>query len=90
MGERATTKNISRPTISQIVDLLEKKKLLMRSQRATDRQIVRLALTEEGNDLLDTVFKETREWMSARMSKLSADELENIGKAMEALRKILE
>jgi DNA-binding MarR family transcriptional regulator len=86
----ATAKNISRPAISQAVDVLVKKGFLTRVQSTEDRRYVDLALTEAGNTLLDMVFKETRGWMKERMSKLSADELETIAKAMEALKKMMD
>jgi len=89
MSELATVKNISRPAISQAVDVLVKKRFLTRVQSTQDRRCVELALTEEGNALLDTVFKETRGWMKERMNKLTTDELETIAKAMEALKKML-
>jgi DNA-binding MarR family transcriptional regulator len=90
ISELATAKNISRPAISQAVEVLVKKGLLTRVQSTQDRRFVELALTEAGNNLLDTVFKETRDWMKERMSTLSADELDTIAKAMEALKKMLE
>ena len=90
MSELATAKNISRPAISQAVDVLVKKGLLTRIPSTTDRRVVELALTEEGNALLDTVFKENREWMKELMKALTTEELETIGKAMTALKKILE
>jgi len=90
MGELATAKNISRPAISQAVEVLVKKGLLTRVQSTQDRRFVELALTEAGNNLLDTVFKETRAWMKERMSTLNAEELETISKAMESLKKMLE
>lgn len=90
MSQLAAAKNISRPAISQAVDVLVKKGFLTRVQSTEDRRYVDLALTEAGNTLLDTVFKETRGWMKERMSKLSVDELESIAKAMEALKKMLD
>jgi DNA-binding MarR family transcriptional regulator len=90
ISELATAKNISRPAISQTVEILVKKGLLSRVQSTQDRRFVKLALTEPGNNLLDTVFQETREWMKKRMKVLSADELETIAKAMGALKKLLE
>jgi MarR family transcriptional regulator for hemolysin len=66
------------------------KGFLTRVQSTQDRRVVELALTEAGNELLDTVFKETRGWMKERMSALTVDELETISKAMEALKKMLE
>jgi DNA-binding MarR family transcriptional regulator len=90
VSELATAKNISRSAISQAVDLLVKKDLLTRVQSTQDRRFVELALTEAGNELLDKLFKETRDWMKTRMTQLSTDELETISKAMEALKKMLE
>jgi DNA-binding MarR family transcriptional regulator len=90
MSELATAKDISRPAISQAVDILVNKGLLTRVQSTQDRRYVELALTDEGNHLLDTVFKETREWMKERMHVLTAQELETIADAMEIMKKIIE
>jgi len=90
VSELATAKNISRPAISQAVEVLVKKGLLTRVQSTQDRRFVELALTDAGNKLLDTVFQETRAWMRERMSPLSLDELETVAKAMGALKKMLE
>lgn len=90
MSELADAKNISRPAISQAVDILVNKGLLTRAQSTQDRRYVELALTDAGNHLLDTVFKETREWMKQRMRTLTANELETIAKAMEVMKKMLE
>ena len=90
MSELAAAKNISRPAISQAVDVLVKKGLVARVQNASDRRYVELTLTEAGNNLLDTVFKETRGWMKERMKSLSAEELETISKAMEVMKKMME
>ena len=90
MSELAVAKNISRPAISQAVDVLVKKGLLTRVPSSTDRRVIELALTDAGNALLDTVFRENREWMKERMNGLTVDELATIGKAMDALKKILE
>ncbi len=90
MSELATAKNISRPAISQAVDVLVNKGLLTRVQSTKDRRYVDLALTDAGDNLLDTVFKETRGWMKERMQALTAGELETIAKGLEALKKMLE
>jgi len=90
MGELAAAKNISRPAISQAVDILVNKGLLTRVQSTQDRRYVKLALTEAGNHLLDTVFKETRQWMKERMHALTAGELESITKGLVVMKKMLE
>lgn len=90
VSELATVKNISRPAISQAVDILVSKGLLTRTQSVQDRRFVQLELTPEGNALLDEVIKETRDWMKARMEVLDIGELQNIHQAMNSLHKILE
>ncbi len=90
VSELATVKNISRPAISQAVDILVNKGLLTRIQNTQDRRYVELALTAAGNSLLDTVFKETRRWMKERMHMLSTEELETLAKAMEVMKKMME
>jgi DNA-binding MarR family transcriptional regulator len=90
VSELATAKNISRPAISQAVDILVNKGLLSRVQSTQDRRYVELALTDEGDRLLDTVFKETRSWMKERMHALTTQELETIAQAMEIMKKIIE
>ena len=88
MSVLATAKNISRPAISQAVDVLVKKGLLTRVQSTEDRRYVDLALTDAGNNLLDTVFQETRKWMKERMCDLSTEELKTMVNAMEVMKKI--
>jgi DNA-binding MarR family transcriptional regulator len=90
ISELAAAKNISRPAVSQAVDILVNKGWLTRVQSKRDRRYVDVALTNAGNALLDTVFKDTRGWMKKRMSTLSAGELESMAKAMEAMKKMLE
>lgn len=90
MSELAAAKNISRPAISQAVDVLVRKGLLTRVQSTHDRRYVDLALTDAGNALLDAVFKDTRAWMKERMKTLTVEELKTIARAMHALKKMLE
>ena len=90
MSELAAAKNISRPAISQAAEILVKKGLVKRVGRPQDRRYVDLELTRAGNELLDTVFDETRAWMKQRMKALSREELQSIIRAMAALKKILE
>ena len=90
LSELAAEKYISRPAMSQAVEVLVKKGLLTRVQSTQDRRYVELALTEAGNHLLDTVFQGTRAWMKERMQGLTSAEVETIAKAMEAMKKMLE
>ena len=89
-SELADALNISRPAISQAVEVLVQKGLLTRTQSRTDRRYVELALTPDGSELLDALFERTRAWMAERMSGLTPRELRLITEAMGALHKMLE
>ena len=90
VSEIAAARNISRPAVSQAVDVLAGRGLLTRTQDAEDRRHVDLALTQSGNELLDAVFSNTRAWMREKMAGFSARELDNIVRAMETMKKMLE
>ena len=90
VSDLADARNISRPAISQAVEVLVQKGLLTRTQDATDRRYVELALTPAGNALLDAVFGRTKAWMAERMRSMTRDDLLKIVHGMDALQKMLD
>jgi DNA-binding MarR family transcriptional regulator len=87
VSELAEAKNISRPAISQAVNLLVNKGFITRIPDTRDRRHVRLALTASGDALLDAIFDETRQWMIQILSPLSDEELQSLTQGMDSLRK---
>jgi len=85
----AEAKNISRPAISQSVDLLVTRGLVIRAIDPHDRRHVKLSLTTDGNALMDAVFGDTRKWMMKTLEPLSAGEIQALVCSMESLTKIL-
>ncbi|MBE3037414.1 MAG: MarR family winged helix-turn-helix transcriptional regulator [Chloroflexi bacterium] len=85
----AEAKDISRPAISQSVDLLVTRGLIVRSIDPQDRRHVKLDLTADGNALMDAIFGDTRQWMMKTLEPLSADEIQALTCSMESLKKIL-
>ncbi len=57
VSELAAIRQISRPAISQAINLLVEKDLLTRHQNSDDRRFVELKLTQSGNELLNAVLK---------------------------------
>ena len=86
MSDLASAKHISRPAISQSVEALVGKGLVTRRHSSADRRYVDLELTQNGQDLLDEVFRQNRQWMAEKMSALNPAELENITHALEHLK----
>lgn len=87
MGELAQEKQISRPAISQAVEILVEKGLITRSQSSEDRRFVQLELTPSGNELLNSIFQTNRAWMMEKISALTLEEVETILCAMDAFQK---
>lgn len=83
----AAARNISRPAISQAVEVLVQKGLLTRTTDPRDRRYIQLSLTAPGNALLDAIFDNTRQWMVQSLAALSEEELEALILALNALRK---
>ena len=90
VSDIAAARNISRPAVSQAVDLLANRGLLTRTQATEDRRHMELALTRQGNQLLDVVFSDTRAWMKEKMAGFSEHDLQEVARAMQTLKKMLE
>jgi DNA-binding MarR family transcriptional regulator len=89
ISQLAEVRNISRPAISQGVNALVNKGLVSRSTSTEDRRVIYLALTPEGNALLDDVFNITRDWMANLLSSFEQHELEKVIQGLEILKKMI-
>jgi DNA-binding MarR family transcriptional regulator len=87
VSELAEIQQISRPAISQAVDILVERGLVSRQTDADDRRFIRLELTPTGNDLLSSIFKQNRAWMMEKMGGLNPDEIDCIVHGLEVLKK---
>lgn len=87
ISDLAAERSISRSAVSQTVDTLVGKGLVVRRENPDDRRFLQLALTEEGDRLLQSIFQLNRAWMRAQMSSLAPEELESIIQGIAALKK---
>ena len=90
VSQLAAKQLISRPAISQAVDVLVKKGMVSRLQSPDDRRFVRLDLTESGGGLLDAIFEKNRDWMRGVMSCYSPEELALLQQGLGILKKMEE
>ncbi len=82
----AEARQISRSAVSQAVDMLVEKGLITRAEEKGDRRFVHLALTPDGEDLLDQVFRENRAWMMEKMASIQAEDLGRITEGLALLK----
>ena len=83
----ADASQTSRSAVSKAVDALVRRGLVARSQDPKDRRNVPLALTDEGQRVMDAIFNEAETWLSTRFARLTAEETESLLLGMESLRK---
>jgi DNA-binding MarR family transcriptional regulator len=81
----AVTSQTSRSAVSKTVEALVCKGLVTRSQDPDDRRNIPLALTDEGQRVMNAIFIEAEAWLSARFEHLSRGELETLLRGMEIL-----
>jgi DNA-binding MarR family transcriptional regulator len=83
----AEASQTSRSAVSKAVDALVRRGVVSRSQDPDDRRNIPLALTDEGQRVMDAIFTEAEAWLSTRFERLSSEELETLLRGMEILRK---
>ena len=87
ISELADARRISRPAISQAVEMLVERGLISRQQSTQDRRWVDLELTQSGNDILNTIFKKNSDWMEEKLAILDLEELQCLLSGLETLKK---
>jgi DNA-binding MarR family transcriptional regulator len=83
----AAESQTSRSAVSKTVDTLVRRGYITRSQDPNDRRNIPLALTDEGQHVIEAIFSEAEAWMSTCFERLSKHEMENLLQGMESLRK---
>lgn len=83
----ATASQTSRSAVSKAVNALVRRGLVVRSQDPQDRRNIPLALTLEGQRVMDAIFTEAEIWLSTRFSLLDTGETESLLLGLESLRK---
>jgi DNA-binding MarR family transcriptional regulator len=86
VSDIADARQISRSAVSQAAELLVVKGLITRREKPDDRRFVQLALTPEGERLLNQIFQQNRAWMMEKMASISPDDLETITKGLSELK----
>ena len=76
----------SRSAVSKAVDSLVRRGLVTRSQNQQDRRNLPLALTEEGQRVMDLIYGEAEAWLSTRFAHLTPEETASLLQGLEILR----
>ncbi len=81
----AEASQTSRSAVSKAVDSLVRRGLVARSQNQLDRRNLPLALTQEGQRVMDLIYGEAEAWLSSRFARLTEDETASLLQGLELL-----
>lgn len=89
LGELAAREHVSAPTVTRIVEKLQRDGLVERTTSATDGRVAYVEVTERGQRLvLDLRSRRTR-WLAERLSELSPAELAALEQAAPVLERLV-
>lgn len=88
-SELAKRMEVSMPTISKTIDVLERRGLIERAADETDRRRVQLTMTQDGRSTLRRVLDSGIEQLSEILSLATPEELDRIEQGMGSLSDVL-
>jgi DNA-binding MarR family transcriptional regulator len=88
--ELAESEALAQPTVTQLVDKLEQRKLVVRSRSADDGRVVLVSISRQGRAQLAAVRAQTRALMRATVEELSDGELGQLVAASETLGRLID
>jgi DNA-binding MarR family transcriptional regulator len=90
MGEIAENFHIELPSATSLLNKLVGLQLVKRQQDEKDRRLVRIVLTDDGNNILKQARKEKEEHVSQMLSYLTQEEQQELLRLMEKLNERIE
>ena len=90
LGDLAASERVAPPTITKIVDKMEKAGLVQRTAHAVDRRVSLVGITELGAARLDEFRSRRTAWLSARLDELDADDVALLAGATDVLERIVD
>jgi MarR family 2-MHQ and catechol resistance regulon transcriptional repressor len=81
---------VSSGSMTYVIDRLEQKGFLNRSDCPDDRRVIHVSLTVDGNKLMENIMPKHQEWVDNIFSSLNNDESDLIVKLLKKVSKRIE
>jgi DNA-binding MarR family transcriptional regulator len=88
--ELAATEALAQPTVTQLVDKLQRRGLVERQRSGDDGRVVLVVISEQGREQLEALRARTREVMRETLKELSDQQLAELVAAAETLGRLVE
>jgi DNA-binding MarR family transcriptional regulator len=89
-GELASCERVQPPSMTKVLASLEDRGLVRREAHPTDRRQVIVAITEDGEALLDSERRSRDAWLSQRLTRLTSEERALLRQVIPILDKLAE
>jgi DNA-binding MarR family transcriptional regulator len=89
LGALAEHERVAPPSITKVVSKLECDGLVTRSPDPADRRICRVAISAEGEDLLEESRRRKTAWLTARISELDPERQRRLFDALDVLDELI-
>ena len=89
-GELATCEKVQPPSMTKVLANLEERGLVRRDVHPSDKRQAIIAITDAGVELLDSERRSRDQWLTRRLSALTADERALLQRVVPILDKLAE
>jgi len=90
LSQLAEAERVQPPTITRVVDSLVQQGLVTRTVSQEDRRVARVAATDEGVALVDSVRRRRDAYLARHLRTMSADDLALLTRAAALLERLTE
>ncbi|MGB4392007.1 MAG: MarR family transcriptional regulator [Bacillota bacterium] len=85
MGELCERLYLACSTATDLIDRMEKNGYLERNRDPDDRRVIRLSITEKGQNIIDQVINARRRYVDSILKQLTQKEIDQLAQALEKL-----
>lgn len=87
IGELSQQMALACSTITDLIDRMEKSKLVERKRDEKDKRVVIVEVLPKGYEILEEVLNKRREYLKGNLIDFSIEEMENLNNSLEKLYK---
>lgn len=85
MGELCERLYLACSTATDLIDRMEKNGYLERNRDPDDRRVIRLSITEKGQNIIDQVINARRRYVDSILKQLTQKEIDQLAQSLEKL-----
>jgi DNA-binding MarR family transcriptional regulator len=89
MGELCDKLFLACSTATDLVDRMEKNGFLERKRDSQDRRVIRLSISERGQQVISEVVAARRRYVSSILEKLDEEEISQLAQSLERLHSLM-